>query len=220
MKNVEALIFIGLVLIVVLYISYLKGGRSNRRRRLDEILHQRYSHSATLSPTNASTTSSLGYHKPSSTHAKPFSTQMLDMHEPSVAVESRDSLGIRMSNGSKGETICGKVLEDIFKVPFHTVRPDFLQNPRTGQNLELDRYNHELKLALEYDGEHHRSTGGKHPQTQEQLEYQQWKDAFKAQRCRELGITLIKVPSTLHFSKISDYIIDRLKEVGYVDEIE
>ena len=58
---------------------------------------------------------------------------------------------------SKGETECRKVLESIFGKPFPSSRPDFLRNPVTGgiHNLELDCYNHELGLAVEYNGIQH-----------------------------------------------------------------
>jgi len=58
---------------------------------------------------------------------------------------------------SKGELECRRVLQETFKKPFHKDRPDFLRNPVTGGNfnLELDCYNPELKLAVEYSGQQH-----------------------------------------------------------------
>ena len=56
----------------------------------------------------------------------------------------------------KHETRCRIILENLFKSPFISIRPDFLKYPKTGKNLELDMYNEDLKLALEYDGVHHR----------------------------------------------------------------
>jgi hypothetical protein len=41
------------------------------------------------------------------------------------------------------------------------VRPDFLKNPATGRNLEIDCFNNQLKIGLEYQGFHKISiTGG------------------------------------------------------------
>jgi len=58
---------------------------------------------------------------------------------------------------SKGETECRRVLQKIFQRPFLKARPDFLNNPVTGNqfNLELDCYDHSLKLAVEYNGQQH-----------------------------------------------------------------
>ena len=42
---------------------------------------------------------------------------------------------------SKGEIECRRYLETIFQVPFPKARPDFLKNPVTGNNLELDCFN-------------------------------------------------------------------------------
>jgi len=57
---------------------------------------------------------------------------------------------------SKGEIECRKTLESIFNKPFNKARPDFLRNPVTGNfNLELDCFNPELKLAVEYNGIQH-----------------------------------------------------------------
>ena len=58
---------------------------------------------------------------------------------------------------SKGEIECRKVLEEIFNRPFKKHRPNFLNNPVTGGmfNLELDCYNDDIGLALEYNGIQH-----------------------------------------------------------------
>ena len=46
-------------------------------------------------------------------------------------------------------TSCREILESIYSVPFKPCRPNFLKNPKTGRNLELDGYNEELKIAFE-----------------------------------------------------------------------
>ena len=58
---------------------------------------------------------------------------------------------------SKGEIECRRVLEHLFRRPFNKSRPDFLRNPVTGGNfnLELDCYNRDLRLAVEYNGAQH-----------------------------------------------------------------
>ena len=51
------------------------------------------------------------------------------------------------------EYICRNFLNRIFKKPFIKVRN--IYNPVTHQYLELDCYNEELGLAIEYNGQQH-----------------------------------------------------------------
>ena len=60
-------------------------------------------------------------------------------------------------------------------------RPDWLKNPATGKNLELDVYIPDLSMAWEVQGMHH--------ETIQQMN----KDRFKELACEELGITLVNV---------------------------
>jgi hypothetical protein len=41
---------------------------------------------------------------------------------------------------SKLELACKYHLENIFRKPFYKIRPDFLKNPETGRNLEIDLF--------------------------------------------------------------------------------
>jgi len=53
------------------------------------------------------------------------------------------------SGYGKYENECRRILQCLFLKPFPKVRPDFLRNPKTGRNLELDMYNQDIALALE-----------------------------------------------------------------------
>ena len=53
-------------------------------------------------------------------------------------------------SGSKGETICRQILEDHFRVPFPNQRPSYMFNNTTKKPLELDCFNENLRLAVEY----------------------------------------------------------------------
>lgn len=117
----------------------------------------------------------------------------------------------------KHETRCRIIMENIFKVPFVSIRPDFLKYPKTGKNLELDVFNQDLMLALEYDGVHHRKyTEFFHKSEQDFIE-QQERDKYKEDKCKELGITLIRVPDTVKYENLEEYIKKELdkKEVFY-----
>nr|QBK93280.1 MAG: restriction endonuclease [Pithovirus LCPAC403] len=111
---------------------------------------------------------------------------------------------------SKGEAECIKVMEELFNKEFDTVRPDFLKSPETGRNLELDCYNEELKLAVEYNGRQHYSFPSFPNFTEEQFKEQIRRDAWKLDTCDTVGIYLITVPYTVKLEDIKQFIIDRL----------
>ncbi len=113
---------------------------------------------------------------------------------------------------SKGEAICKKVLEDLYGQPFITVRPDFLKNPETGRNLELDLYNAKLKLAVEYNGEQHYVFPNCFHKTETEFINQVRRDQYKKQKCSELNIHLINVPYTVpkNYNDIKNFITQRL----------
>jgi hypothetical protein len=60
-----------------------------------------------------------------------------------------------LHNESRGERTCRQALEYMFQQPFPRCRPDFMRNPETGRNFELDCYSAPLKFAVEYNGPHH-----------------------------------------------------------------
>ena len=115
--------------------------------------------------------------------------------------------------GMKNEKRCRTILEKIFKKDFPTVRPNWLKNPATKRNLEIDCYNHELKIGLEYSPDSSHTTIGSFHKTKESLIYQMRKDMWKAKRCKELGITLITVPSWAT-SDLKGYITRMLTNAG------
>jgi hypothetical protein len=124
--------------------------------------------------------------------------------------------------GHKNEQRCRKILEDIFKKPFPSVRPKWLKNPATKRNLELDMYCHDLgilnkwgkkvRLGVEFDGAQHSKMTGFHKNKTELL-YQIRKDQYKDKRCKELGITLIRVPYWAH-EDLKGYITRKLVDIG------
>lgn len=111
---------------------------------------------------------------------------------------------------TKGEKITCDIMKELFGVPFPRKRPNFLKNPNTGRNLELDCYNEDLKLAVEYNGPTHYKYPNFTGQTKEQFLSQLQRDKFKIKRCEEMGIYLIIVPYTVPHNKIKEYIIKKL----------
>lgn len=119
---------------------------------------------------------------------------------------------------SKGELKCRQVLQKIFKRPFNKARPDILRNPITGgeNNLELDCYDEELKLAVEYNGvQHYKFIPFMH-RNKETFHNQKYRDYVKRNLCAENGINLIEVPYTVRNEEIEEFLIEKLTNLGYL----
>lgn len=77
--------------------------------------------------------------------------------------------------------------------------------------LELDGYNKNLNLAVEYCGIQHFKEIKNHFHKIGSLEEQQNRDIQKLKECEELGITLIVIPYTYNtFDTIKEYIISKI----------
>lgn len=116
------------------------------------------------------------------------------------------------SKQSKPELRCREILEEIYGEPFFCIRPDFLKNPETKRNCELDCYNHELGIALEYNGPTHYTWPNWTGQTKEQFIQQVRRDQFKIKSCDANGVYLITVPYNVPNHKLKDYITYYLPE--------
>ena len=119
---------------------------------------------------------------------------------------------------STGETACRRYLEMRFKRPFSKARPDFLRNQVTSgsrgdYNLELDCFNPEMKLALEYNGIQHYKFIPYFHRTKETFYNQKYRDEIKRYKCKENGIDLIEVPHDV--KDIENFIEKELENLGY-----
>ena len=130
--------------------------------------------------------------------------------------EEIEKINYKNKGDSSGETECRRVLEKIFKKKFDKKRPDFLRNPITGNNfnLELDCYNEELRLAVEYQGCQHYKYIPFFHKNKEAFYNQKYRDLFKRQKCVENKITLIEVPYTVKNKNIEFFLINKLKNIN------
>lgn len=121
--------------------------------------------------------------------------------------------GCAKCSQSRSEKLTREIFERIMSVEFPTIRPDFLKNPKTGYNLELDGYNENLKLAFEYNGEQHYKFKKYFHDTEDAFKIQREHDEFKYKKCVELGITIISIPYTFNCydpKKLENFIKDEL----------
>lgn len=121
--------------------------------------------------------------------------------------------GCAKCSQSRSEKLTRDIFEKIMSAKFPTIRPDFLKNPETGCNLELDGYNEGLKLAFEYNGEQHYKFKSRFHMTEDAFKIQRERDEFKYKKCVELGITLISIPYTFNCynpEKLENFIKDEL----------
>ena len=109
---------------------------------------------------------------------------------------------------SKGELECRRVLQYLFKRPFNKARPDFLRNPVTGGNfnLELDCFDPQLKIAVEYNGAQHYKYIPYFHRNKEAFLNQKYRDEMKRTMCRQNGVLLIEVPYTVKLRDIKSYL--------------
>lgn len=112
---------------------------------------------------------------------------------------------------SKGEEICRRTLERIFDDKFPTCRPKFLKNPRTNRSLEIDCYNHNLRLACEYQGYQHYIFPNKfHTSIHEFVDGLQ-RDKFKREVLEMNNIYFIEVPYTISHDDIESFLVQKLE---------
>lgn len=98
---------------------------------------------------------------------------------------------------SAGEKRVKNFLESYFEgYKFEKTRPFFLNNTVTGHNLELDCYNKELNLAVEYNGRQHYEYTPYFHKNKEAFQNQRYRDELKKIWCKDRGIQLIIVPYT------------------------
>ena len=115
------------------------------------------------------------------------------------------------------EEKCRKIFQELFKKEFRSVRPDWLKNLWTYQNLELDGYNPDVitnGLAFEYDGvQHSRFTPLFHSCVGD-FEYQVMKDSLKDEMCKDEGVLLIRIPHYVCYWHLKPFIIGKLVMKG------
>jgi hypothetical protein len=113
---------------------------------------------------------------------------------------------IKKKYESKGELECKRSIQKLTGKEFVKVRPSFLLNQITKQNLELDCYNDELKIAVEYNGKQHYVYTPYFHKNKEDFVNTQYRDMIKKDLCFKNGVKLIVVPYTVKYQDIELFI--------------
>jgi len=95
----------------------------------------------------------------------------------------------------RGETLALVVLAELFPADdwLRNTRPSFLLKDN-GYRLELDGYSPSLKLALEYQGNHHYKPRSQSNEDQEKYKKVIAHDKLKKLLCKEVEVRLVEVP--------------------------
>jgi len=116
---------------------------------------------------------------------------------------------INILKSSKGETRCRNWLEKKFGLEFPRMRPKWLKNPLSNTGiLELDCYNEQLKLAVEYNGAQHYKYVKPFHSSPDKLLDQKIRDKIKKKLCEKNGVRLVIVPYNV--KNIEEYLNNKL----------
>ena len=115
---------------------------------------------------------------------------------------------------SKGERVCIQAMKKIYNVEFKSIWPNWLINPETGMKMELDCYNEDIKIAVEYNGEQHYFWPNYTGQTKEQFMNQVKRDKLKQELCIKNKVYLIIIPYTIKDEDIYPYIRSKLLNIN------
>lgn len=142
-----------------------------------------------------------------------------DIEQSAVAMPS--AAAPKDSKDSTGERECRRVIEKLMSAPFPKCRPPFLANDVTSTEanmyrLELDCFNPELGVAVEYNGRQHYEYVPFFHKNREAFYNQKYRDELKRIKCREHNVLLIEVPYSVPVRAIEAYISDALAAAGKV----
>lgn len=123
---------------------------------------------------------------------------------------------------SKMEEKARVIFEEYFGVKFRPSRPNWLKNPTTGKNLELDGFNQYIRtpigkgVAFEYDGQQHAKYTPHYHKSGEEFVYQCAKDDWKDVTCRTRGVLLVRIPHYILEDDLKNFIVGKLQRAGVV----
>lgn len=116
-------------------------------------------------------------------------------------------------SGSICEEVCRQTLVEAFGKKFNKTRRLEWLKTAEGARMEIDCYDEELKIGVEYNGAQHYTEIKQWHRDDSAFQRQQERDKVKRQLCEEHGLTLIEVPYTVHIDKIRDFLREKIIEL-------
>lgn len=113
---------------------------------------------------------------------------------------------------SKSEHYTYLCLRNIYenKFDFKTIRPTWLINPQTNCSMEIDFYNADLKLAVEYNGIQHYEYTPRFHKSIDDFKNQLFRDKIKKLTINRIGLNYIVIPHTVPVNNLQQYIYKNL----------
>lgn len=125
------------------------------------------------------------------------------------------------SKYNQKELFCKQSIEAKFPGHiFEKVRLKEFVNPNTGRCLELDLFNANLNIAIEYNGRQHYEYVNFFHGEMEEFEKQKVRDLIKQGYCDVFNIELIEIPTLGTFKEIDDYISKCLSARGITTQVK
>lgn len=154
---------------------------------------------------------------------------------PTTSRFSEEIKVVSKKKESVGERICHRIFHKFVasklgyeKDLMRNIRPNFLKNPKTGHNLELDifePFDNKITdknqiidgIAVEYNGQQHdQYIPGMHEDL-EAFDEQKFRDGHKAKVCKNKGIILIIIDTKIDVSRIRNTNGGRKKFINFTE---
>ena len=91
-------------------------------------------------------------------------------------------------------------------------RPEWLKNPKTGATLELDFYDEEQRVAIEYDGAQHHEFPNAFHKSRAEFEEQVARDRWKDAQCAAMGVQLVRIRATGNSEQEAADAVDEMRQ--------
>ena len=112
-----------------------------------------------------------------------------------------------------GEEVCRTIFMQIFGDTFNKYRPRWLRNDR-GNQMELDGYSKKFRIGFEYQGRQHYEYVQHFHRERTSLAQRKIDDQTKVELCREHGVRLFVIDSSLPYEDIQAEILSQCKALG------